>query len=179
MNKFVVYFRFEPYLSQWFIHEMGGTSPVELPRGSVEADILRMFLDKRPDDVPVDTGQDATLAIVIPSFKEKDAMTYNYLDASAIHCLHSCIRSRFDVQLWQDLHKVHPRMSMLKDLVEAWMVSHGIEFNDTNWCAVTKRYQRKRDTTTLTRRPSTAFTAASAPALTCSCGRISTRSTRG
>ncbi|MBQ9821941.1 MAG: hypothetical protein IJM58_07430, partial [Muribaculaceae bacterium] len=41
--------------------------------------------------------------------------------------------------------KIHPRMTQLKDLVEAWMVNHGIEFNDTNWCAVTKRYQRKRD----------------------------------
>ena len=102
MNQFLLYFRFEPYLAQWYIHEMGGTSPVELPRGSVEADILRLFLDKRPKDVPVDTGQDANLAIVIPAFKEKEAITYNYLDASAIHCLHSCIRSRFDVQLWQD-----------------------------------------------------------------------------
>ena len=82
---------------------------------------------------------------MIPAFKEKEAITYNYLDASAIHCLHSCIRSRFDVQLWQDLHRIHPRMTQLKDLVEAWMVNHGIEFNDTNWCAVTKRYQRKRD----------------------------------
>ena len=145
MNRFLLYFKFEPYLAQWYIPEMGGTSPVELPRGSVESDILRLFLDIRPKDVQVDTGKDANLAIVIPTFKEKDPITYNYLDASAIHCLHSCIRSRFDVQLWQDLHKVHPRMSMLKDLVEAWMVSHGIEFNDTNWCAVTKRYQRKRD----------------------------------
>lgn len=145
MNKYILYFRFEPYLAQWFIHEMGGSSPVELPRGSVEADILRLFLAKRPDDVPVDTGKDANLAIIIPAFKEKEAETYNYLDTSAVHCLHKCIRSRFDVQLWQDLHKVHPRSNMLKDLIEAWMVSHGIEFNDTNWCAVTKRYQRKRD----------------------------------
>lgn len=145
MNKYILYFRFEPYLAQWFIHEMGGSSPVELPRGSVEADILRLFLAKRPDDVPVDTGKDANLAIVIPAFKEKEAETYNYLDTSAVHCLHKCIRSRFDVQLWQDLHKVHPRSNMLKDLIEAWMVTHGIEFNDTNWCAVTKRYQRKRD----------------------------------
>ena len=117
MNKYILYFRFEPYLAQWFIHEMGGTSPVELPRGSVEADILRLFLAKRPDDVPVDTGKDANLAIVIPAFKEKEAETYNYLDTSAVHCLHKCIRSRFDVQLWQDLHKVHPRSNMLKDLV--------------------------------------------------------------
>ena len=75
MDRFLLYFRFEPYLAQWYIHEMGGTSPVELPRGSVESDILRLFLTKRPDDVPVDTGQDANLAIVIPAFKEKEAIT--------------------------------------------------------------------------------------------------------
>ena len=137
--------RVEPYLAQWYIHEMGGRMPVSLPRGSVESDILRLFLQKRPEKVPVDVGKDANLAIVIPSWKEKDAMYYNYLDTSAMHCLHQCIKSRFDVQLWTDIHKIHPRMKMLKDLMEAWMENHGIEVTDTNWSAVTKRYQRKRD----------------------------------
>jgi len=145
MNKFLLYLRFEPYLAQWFIHEMGGTSPVELPRGSVESDILRLYLDKRPDDVPVDLGQDANLVIALPAFKEKDPLIYNYLSPSSVYCLHNCIRSRFDVQLWQDIHKVHPRHKLLKDLIDAWMECHGIEVNETNWCAVTKRYQRKRD----------------------------------
>ena len=85
MNQFLLYFRFEPYLAQWYIHEMGGTSPVELPRGSVESDILRLFLTKRPDDVPVDTGQDANLAIVIPAFKEKED-TITWMLQQSIAC---------------------------------------------------------------------------------------------
>ena len=61
MSQFLLYFKFEPYLAQWFIHEMGGTSPVELPRGSVESDILQLFLDKQPEDMPDEKREDANL----------------------------------------------------------------------------------------------------------------------
>ena len=81
----------------------------------------------------------------LPTFKHKDPRTYNYLPPKAVHCLHKCLRSRFDVQLWNDLHLVHPKAKMLKELIEAWMESHGIEFDETNWCAISKRYQRKRE----------------------------------
>lgn len=145
MSQFLLYFKFEPYLAQWFVHEMGGTSPVELPRGSVESDILQLFLDKQPEDMPDERREDANLVIAIPTFKHKDPRTYNYLPPKAVHCLHKCLRSRFDVQLWNDLHLVHPKAKMLKELIEAWMESHGIEFDETNWCAISKRYQRKRE----------------------------------
>ena len=36
-------------------------------------------------------------------------------------------------------------IALLKELIEAWMESHGIEFDETNWCAISKRYQRKRE----------------------------------
>lgn len=124
---------------------MGGTSPVELPRGSVEADILKLFLAKQPEEQPIAFGDDANLVIAIPTFKHKDPRTYNYLPPKAVNCLHKCLRSRFDVQLWDDLHQVHPKAKMLKELIEAWMESHGIEFDETNWCAISKRYQRKRE----------------------------------
>lgn len=124
---------------------MGGTSPVELPRGSVEADILKLFLAKQPEEQPIALGDDANLVIAIPTFKHKDPRTYNYLPPKAVNCLHKCLRSRFDVQLWDDLHQVHPKAKMLKELIEAWMESHGIEFDETNWCAISKRYQRKRE----------------------------------
>ncbi len=124
---------------------MGGTSPVELPRGSVEADILKLFLAKQPGEQPIALGDDANLVIAIPTFKHKDPRTYNYLPPKAVNCLHKCLRSRFDVQLWDDLHQVHPKAKMLKELIEAWMESHGIEFDETNWCAISKRYQRKRE----------------------------------
>ena len=145
MSNYLIYLKFEPYLAQWFRHEMGGTSPVEIPRGSAESDILQLFLTKQPEDVPNENREDANLIIAIPYFKRKDPRTYNYLPPKAVHCLHKCIRNRFDVQLWNDLHLVHPKSKMLKELIEAWMESHGIEFNDTNWCAISKRYQRKRE----------------------------------
>lgn len=95
--------------------------------------------------MPDERREDANLVIAIPTFKHKDPRTYNYLPPKAVHCLHKCLRSRFDVQLWNDLHLVHPKAKMLKELIEAWMESHGIEFDETNWCAISKRYQRKRE----------------------------------
>ena len=145
MSDFLIYLKFEPYLAPWFTHEMGGTSPVEIPRGSAESDILQLFLTKQPEDVPDECREDANLIIAIPYFKRKDPRIYNYLPPKAVECLHKCIKNRFDVQLWNDLHQVHPKSKMLKELIEAWMECHGIEFDDTNWCTISKRYQRKRE----------------------------------
>ena len=62
MSNFLLYLKFEPYLVQWFIHEMGGTSPVELPRGSAESDILQLFLTKQPEDMSPDAAEKLSAA---------------------------------------------------------------------------------------------------------------------
>lgn len=133
----------EPYLKQWFVHEQGGDYPVNLVRGSVESDMLRLFLEnKSADSLPV--IDDRTLAINIPCFKKKDPRTYNYLPPMAKVALHKCIKNRFDVQMWQDLHHFSNLGIQIDDLIYAWMEKHGIELTETNWNAIAKRYQRKR-----------------------------------
>ena len=133
----------EPYLKQWFVHEQGGDYPVNLMRGSVESDMLRLFLEnKNADSSPV--IDDRTLAINIPSYKKKDPRTYNYLPPMAKVALHKCIKNRFDVQMWQDLHHFSNLGIQIDDLIYAWMEKHGIELTETNWNAIAKRYQRKR-----------------------------------
>ena len=135
----------EPYLKQWFIHEHGGDYPVTLVRGSAESNILRLFLKKRPDDVLPETETPGSLAIYAPSFKKQDPRTYNYLPHSAKIALHQCIKNRFDVQMWYDLHRFGNVGKQNDELVYAWMDAHGIEPLERNWNAIVKRYQRKRN----------------------------------
>lgn len=133
----------EPYLKQWFVHEQGGDYPVNLMRGSVESDMLRLFLENKNADSPP-VIDDRTLAINIPSYKKKDPRTYNFLPPMAKVALHKCIKNRFDVQMWQDLHHFSNLGIQIDDLIYAWMEKHGIELTETNWNAIAKRYQRKR-----------------------------------
>lgn len=133
----------EPYLKQWFIHEQGGEYPVSLVRGSVESCMLQLFLENKKAET-ADIVDEKTLAIRIPSFKRKDPRTYNYLPPMAKVALHKCIKNRFDVQMWQDLHQFSNLGIQIDDLIYAWMEKHGIELTETNWNAIAKRYQRKR-----------------------------------
>lgn len=133
----------EPYLKQWFIHEQGGEYPVNLSRGSVESNMLFLFLaNKKAEESPV--IDERTLAINIPSYKKKDPRTYNHLPPMAKVALHKCIKNRFDVQMWNDLHQFSNLGMQIDDLIYAWMEKHGIELTETNWNAIAKRYQRKR-----------------------------------
>ena len=135
----------EPYLKQWFIHEHGGEYPVSLVRGSAESNILKLFLTKRPADVLPELDNPDALAIYAPSFKKQDPRVYNYLPHSAKIALHQCIKNRFDVQMWHDLHQFGNVGKQNDELVYAWMDAHGIEQTERNWNAIVKRYQRKRN----------------------------------
>lgn len=144
MSNVIIYLNgVEPYLKQWFVHEQGGEYPVNLMRGSVESNMLFQFLiNKKTEDMPV--IDERTLAINIPSFKKKDPRIYNYLPPMAKVALHKCIKNRFDIQMWQDLHQFSNLGIQIDDIIYAWMEKHGIELTETNWNAIAKRYQRKR-----------------------------------
>lgn len=146
MSNVIIYLNgVEPYLKQWFINEHGGNDPVNLVRGSAESNILKLFLKKRPDDVLPESPLPDALAIFAPSFKKQDPRTYNYLPHSAKVALHQCIKNRFDVQMWHDLHRFGNVGKQNDELVYAWMEAHGIELSERNWNAIVKRYQRKRN----------------------------------
>ena len=144
MSNICVYLQnIEPYLKQWFIHEHGGEYPVSLVRGSVESCMLKQFIEKRNEEEATNIDE-RTLAIYIPTFKDKDPRTYFYLPNRAKVALHKCIKNRFDIQMWQDLHQFSNLGLQIDDIIYAWMEKHGIELTETNWNAIAKRYQRKR-----------------------------------
>ena len=143
MSQFTIHLDLEPYLAQWFIHEQGGEHPVTLTRGSDESDILELFLKPQPSAIPARPAPTDT-QIFIPTFKHKDVRTYNYLPPRATLALKKTIRTRFVIQLWNDLYKFENIGKRNDELIYAWMEAHGIELNETNWCAISKIYYRKR-----------------------------------
>ncbi|MBR5085431.1 MAG: hypothetical protein IKX31_00320 [Muribaculaceae bacterium] len=144
MSEFVIYLRLDPYLAQWLIHEHGG-NPVEFPKNSTENDVLELGLTPKPI-LATDIGPGENhVPIVLPFFKKKDVRKNNYLPGKARRALVQCIRSRFVIALWNDLYKFGNIGKQKQDLIWAWMESHGIETNDTNWNTIAKIYLRKRD----------------------------------
>ena len=146
MSQFLLYIPLEEYLSQWFINEQGGNSPVHLTRGSVESKILEVYLMKRPENVEPDLDQEGKVAIIIPEFRNRPPEYYNHLPKFAVTSLQNVIRARFDISLWKDLNGFGNIIRNRQDeLIYAWMEKHGIEINEKNWNAIAKRYQRQRN----------------------------------
>ena len=100
MNEFLIYLSLPPYLAQWYANECTqihnrdkATCPREIyrfptpvvpVRGSQESDVINMHLAKQPDAVPAKVPEDATIAIVIPSFTGKPVEYYNYVPQSGL-----------------------------------------------------------------------------------------------
>ena len=143
MSQISLYVPLDPYLAQWFIHDHGGSTPVELRRGSVESKVLEVYLAKRPPYVVPESG-DGLVPVYIPTFRHKPAEAYNYLPKHALSALLNSIRNRFDVELWNDLHSFGRIGRRQDELIYAWMEKHGIEMTEANWNAIAKRYQRLR-----------------------------------
>lgn len=145
MANVCVYIKLDPYLAQWFIHEQGGNYPVKLMRNAIECSMLEQFLEKPSDGFVPDTNHDGKTAILIPSFRFKDKESFNYLPPNATEMIEKCILRRFDLCMWNTLHRFSSVFHRQDNLIYAFMEKHGIEINDTNWNAIAKRYQRKRE----------------------------------
>ena len=140
---FCIYLEMEPYLRDWLIYDSNGESPIRFKRLSIENRILETFLIALPPNAKPDMPTPNSVAIAIPCFKHSDPSTYNYLPVNSKLELKKCIRNRFLIELWNDLHQFG-YIGKRKDLlVTAWMESHGIEFNDTNFNTILKIYQRQ------------------------------------
>lgn len=142
-DQHLLHLRLDPYLAQWFINEQGG-EPVRLDRASIESKILEQYLMTLPPNCEPQLPQEDTVAIIIPTFRVKDPAYYNYLPKTARDALVQCIRDRFDVELFTDLHTFARIGMRLDNIIYAWMETHGIELTETNWCVISKRYQRQR-----------------------------------
>ena len=142
-KKFFIYLNLEPYLAQWFIHDCGGTQPIVLRKNSVERRILATYLLKLPPGARPNLKENSNVEIVLPEYKAKPPKSYNYLPRRAKEELKRCIRNRFVIQLWNDLH-YHGYIGRRRDnLIYAWMEAHGIELTETNWNTIAKIYIRQ------------------------------------
>lgn len=142
-----VFLTLEPYLAQWFINDCGGSYPIQLRRGSAECDILEALLKTPPKDdsyIPQLAPLENQVEIVLPNFRSKDTRYYYYLSPRAAVVLHACIRNRFNVQLWKDLHTIGNVTKRNDIAISEWMREHHIEDDDRNWNTIAKILQRKR-----------------------------------
>lgn len=132
-------------MAQWAIHEFGGTTPISLPKHSIERRILEFFLQKRPDNLPSDIDNNANLVIQLPVFKEKDPMRgFSYLPPRAQKLLVRTLKNRFKIKLWDDLHVFSNCGEEISSLIYAWMEKNGIEDSPQNWEAIRQIYYRQR-----------------------------------
>lgn len=143
MSEYCINLELPPYLRQWIIHENGGEQPVAFPRLSTENKLLEMCLIKTPQNGIPDLPTETSVAIAIPYFKLKHPKTYHYLPKKAKDTLAGCIRNRFVIQLWTELHHFGYIGKRKDELIYNWMAAHGIEDNETNWNAIAKIYQRQ------------------------------------
>ena len=144
MSGEIIYLNLDTYLAQWLTHEYG--TPVVFPKNSYENDLLELSLTTRPKNASEEGLRGSvTVSISLPYFKNKDVRFHNYLPIEGQRALQKCIRSRFIVCLWQDLHKFGNIGKQKQDLIYAWMAAHGIEATESNWNTLAKIYQRRQD----------------------------------
>ena len=145
MSDICLYIPLEDYLADWFVNEQGGNRPVRLMRGSIESGLRETFLQAPPEDYVPEVEEEGKLAIIIPSFRHKPPERFFYLPPMAVDAVVTCIRRRFDVCMWQTLHRFSSVFQRQDQLIYASMEKHGIDPTEKNWNAIAKRYQRKRD----------------------------------
>lgn len=142
------YLPLESYLAEWLRYETGSGEVVSLLRGSQEADIVKYFVQVRPEDVEPDLATQSVPAnmilvpIIIPETKQKPPSSYNYMPPEAKEALKDCLHTRFKIQLFYDLHKLGCIGKRQDNLIYAWMAQHGISVQ--HWDTIAKIYQRRR-----------------------------------
>ncbi|MDE6330063.1 MAG: hypothetical protein K2L83_05040 [Muribaculaceae bacterium] len=149
-----IYLNLPRYLQEWFVFQCYGewTSKYYRPpvcrfqRSSIESSILRMGLRApRFGEEPMCRCPEGWTRVEVPVFKGIDLTTRNYLPEKTRIALESCLRSRFDVDLWECIKDKDFSIVPINEMLEAWMDSRGIEPNDTNFHTVSKRAQRLRE----------------------------------
>ncbi len=159
-DRICIYLTLPNYLAQWYAHECRQIQhreddivphlvykplePVVIPRGSQECRVLQYFLQKQPSHI-VSEPDDANLAIIIPYFRDKNPLYYNYLGQHGRQKLADTIRNRFLLNLWDELHSFPHALSRQDNAIYAFMEAHGIEYDEKNWNALAKIYQRQRN----------------------------------
>ena len=100
-----IYLDIEDVYRDWVIHECGGEIPVKFPRHSAERDVLEVFISRPPESYIPEPYQPGMLRILLPEFKGRPADRWFFLSNVARRALVQCIKSRFDLQLWNELSR--------------------------------------------------------------------------
>ena len=161
MSAFCVYLSLPPYLAQWYAYTcrkqqhreddvcpntpIAPLTPVVAPRGSYEMLVLHRVLQKQPNPAPDPIPADATLALAIPSFADRDPRIFNYVGTHGKQVIQDAILEAFDICMWKELHTFKVVLKRQDHNIWAFMERHGISCDEANWNAIAKRYQRKRD----------------------------------
>ena len=90
----------KPYLKEYLIGKYcaGEDMPIQFPDKTEVYHIIWNLLEKRPVNVPVDTGN---LEIILPYRREgKSPLVYNYLGLRS----HRIIERNISVMMWSELH---------------------------------------------------------------------------
>lgn len=166
-NQFYLYLTWPRYLAQWYAHRMHELKhfddehlepyqyncdlahhelePVETQRGSIERNILEMFLAKQPADCPGRISEHTTIKLVVPNFVHKPAQTYNYLSPKSQTLLESTVRNHLRVEFNKYVRKIDPlHMAPVEEVLEAFMEDNGIENTDTNMQCLKQMWYRLR-----------------------------------
>lgn len=167
-NQFYLYLKWPKYLAQWYAHEMyrlkhfedeylepyqyncdlppRDLDPVETQRGSVERNILEMFLSKPVTDYPEKISERTTIKLVIPNFIHKPAETYNYLRPRSQQMLESTVRNHLRVEFNRYVRKIDPlHLAPIEEVLSSFMENNGIENNDTNMTCLKQLWNRLRE----------------------------------
>lgn len=148
-----VFLNLPPYLRSWFLCSGCGIPPEnvnsqstgDFPKGSIERNILRISLRSiRRNETPMTTLPEGWTRVRVPVFKGINTDFQNYLPEKGRIALESAIRARFDNDLWLLIKDSDFKVVPLKDMLELWMESRGIEVDDTNYQAVAQRAVRLR-----------------------------------
>ena len=143
-----------PYLAQYCAEKYNAQDNIIDPvKGSPISQFLRVFLrhkNTRPQNPKENTPADpysVTMKIRIPHFPGRDPQYYNYLSPIAESQLRDLIRSIFEVELFSDFTKISNFNIPVNEYIYSWMDAHGIEPEEKNWLAISKRLQllRMRD----------------------------------
>ena len=162
---YLIYFEMPTYLAQWYanmclvkehaedeayapeIYRFNRDNPVGVKpgKGSAESKFLKLHVQKQPTVAPEPIPENATIAVVLPWYKDVDKRTYNYVNEKAKGGFVTRVKDMFDVDLYDYVMRnkeVSPKM-MLQDILLMFASERGMDwFDDTVEYSIKKSWQR-------------------------------------
>lgn len=146
MAEVLIHIKLPEYLAEWFIHENGNSQPIHLRRNSPEAAIIEDGLRVKPiKGKPLVPPEGANVVIVAPQFQSNDPRRHPYLVNTHRTKLRQCIRNKFLISLWYEMHQRRKLALPIFQNVRDFMTSHGITYTDEKWETIRQTYYRMRD----------------------------------